>query len=183
MLKDRLLLAALFVPALLLLVPLVAMRFTDEVKWTGSDFVVAYVVLSSAGLAFRFLFRRASDWPTRAAAAAAVGSTLFMTWVNMAVGLVGRENHIANAMYLGVLAIAVLGALLAGFRPRGMARTFFTMAAAQLLVPMIALVVWKIEPVIPVARVFGANSFFAFLFTVTALLFHLAAAKQSAPAS
>jgi hypothetical protein len=111
----------------------------------------------------------------RAAVTAAVGSTLFMTWVNMAVGLVGRENHSANVMYLGVLAIAVLGTLAAGFRPRGMARTFFAMAGAQLLVPAIALYVWGVEPVIPVARVFGANAFFAFLFTATALLFRSAA--------
>ncbi len=175
MFKDRLLLAALLIPALLLLVPLIAMRFTAEVKWTGSDFVVAYIVLSSAGLAFRFLFRRATDWTMRAAVTAAVGSTLFMTWVNMAVGLVGRENHAANVMYLGVLAIAVLGTLAAGFRPRGMARTFFAMAGAQLLVPAIALYAWGVEPVIPVARVFGANAFFAFLFTATALLFRSAA--------
>lgn len=180
MLKDRLLLAALLVPALLLLVPLIAMRFTDEVKWTGSDFVVAYVVLSSAGLAFRFLFRRATDWTMRTAATAAVGSTLMMTWVNMAVGLVGRENHSANVMYLGVLAIAVLGALVAGFQPRGMTRTFFTMAVAQLVVPVIALYVWGVDPVIPVARVFGANAFFAFLFTATALLFRSATEKQAA---
>lgn len=177
MFKDRLLLAALFIPALLLLVPLVAMRFTDEVKWTGSDFVVAYVVLASAGLAFRFLFRRANDWTMRAAATAAVGSTLFMTWVNMAVGLVGRENHIANAMYLGVLAIGILGSLAAGFQPRGMARTFCAMAVAQLVVPAIALYAGGVEPVIPVARVFGANAFFAFLFAATALLFRSAADK------
>ncbi len=182
MLKDRLLLAALFIPALLLLAPLIAMRFTDEVNWTGSDFVIAYVVLSSAGLAFRFLFRRATDWTTRAAATAAVGSTLFMTWVNLAVGLVGRENHTANALYLGVLAIAVLGSLGAGFRPRGMARAFFAMAGAQLLVPVIALYVWSVEPVIPVARVFGANAFFAFLFMTTALLFR-SAEKTAAPAA
>lgn len=180
MFKDRLLLAALLVPALLLLVPLIAMRFTAEVNWTGFDFVVAYVVLSSAGLAFWFLFRRVTNWTMRAAATAAVGSTLMMTWVNMAVGLVGRENHSANVMYLGVLAIAVLGALVAGLRPRGMARTFFTMAAAQLVVPVIALYVWDVEPVIPVARVFGANAFFAFLFTATALLFRSATEKQAA---
>lgn len=175
MFKDRLLLAALLVPALLLLVPFVAMRFTDEVKWSGADFVVAYVVLASAGLAFRFLLRRARDWTTRAAATAAVGSTLSMTWVNMAVGLVGRENHPANAAYLAVLAIGVLGALATRFQPRGLAHTFFTMAAAQLAVPVIALFVWKVEPVIPAARVFGANAFFAFLFIATALLFRSAA--------
>lgn len=174
MIKDRLLLAALLVPALLLVVPLVAMRFTDEVNWTRSDFIVAYVVLAGAGLAFRFLFRRAADPLARLAAMAAVGSTLFMTWVNLAVGLVGRENHPANAMYLGVLAIGLGGALAARFQPRGMARTFGAMAAAQLLVPTLALLVWRVEPVIPVARVFGANGFFALLFAATALLFRSA---------
>lgn len=183
MTKDRLLLAALLVPALLLLVPLVAMRFTAEVNWTGSDFVVAYVVLASAGLALRFLLRRRRDPVGRLAAAAAVGSTLFMVWVNLAVGLVGRESHPANALYLGVLAIGVLGALAADFRPRGLARTFLAMAGAQLLVPALALYAWGVEPVIPVARVFGANGFFAFLFVATALLFQRAGARDPAAAS
>lgn len=169
--KDRLLLAALLVPAALLLVPLIAMRYTKEVNWTGSDFVVAYVVLASAGLAFRFLFRRAPDWASRFAALAAVGSTLMMTWVNLAVGLVGRENHGANVLYLGVVAIAVLGAIGSRFQPAGMARTFFTMAGVQLAIPVFTLFVLKVEPVIPVVRVLGANGFFAFLFTITALLF------------
>lgn len=175
MLKDKSLLAALLLPALLLLVPLVAMRFTTEVNWTGSDFAVAYAVLAGAGLALRLLVRRSGDLAGRVAAVAAVGSTLFMTWVNLAVGLVGRENHPANALYLGVLAIGVLGALAANFQPRGLTRTFWAMAAAQLAVPALALLVWQVEPVIPVARVIGANAFFALLFAVTALLFRRAA--------
>jgi len=180
MIKDRLLLAALLVPTLLLLVPLVAMRYTNEVKWTGSDFVVAYIVLAGAGLAFRFLFRRAGDPVARLAAVAAVGSTLLMTWVNLAVGLVGRENHAANILYLAVLGLGMVGALGAGFRPRGLARTFGAMAVAQMLVPVFALFVWRVEPVIPVARVFGANGFFALLFVITALLFQRAAHTATA---
>ncbi len=172
--KDRLL------PAVLLLVPLIAMRYTTEVNWTGSDFAVAYAVLVGAGLAFRFLFLRSGGLEARAAAAAAVGSTLFMTWVNLAVGLVGRVNHAANALYLGVLAIGVIGALAANFQPRGLTRTFFAMAAAQLLVPLLALTVWKVEPAIPAARVLGANGFFALLFAGTALLFRRAAAVKAA---
>lgn len=181
--KDRLLLAALLVPAALLLVPLIAMRFTTEVNWTGSDFVVAYVVLASAGLAFRFLFRRAGDWAARLAATAAVGSTLLMTWVNLAVGLVGRENHGANVLYLGVVAIAVLGALVARFQPTGMTRTFFAMAGVQLAIPVFTLFVLKVEPVIPVLRVLGANAFFAFLFAATALLFRHAAQSRASSLS
>lgn len=177
--KDRLLLAALLVPAALLLVPLIAMRFTTEVNWTGSDFLVAYVVLASAGLAFRLLFRRAGDWTSRLAATAAVGSTLLMTWVNLAVGLVGRENHGANVLYLGVVALAVLGAIVSRGQPVGMARTFFTMAGVQLAIPVFTLFVLKVEPVIPVVRVLGANGFFAFLFTMTALLFRHVGAQNA----
>lgn len=181
--KDKLLLSALLVPALLLLVPLIAMRFTDEVNWSGSDFVIAYLVLAGAGLAFRFLHRRAGDFATRLAVAAAVGSVLLMTWVNLAVGLVGREAHPANGLYLGVLAVGVIGASAARFQARGMARTFFVMAGAQLIIPAIALFALSVEPVIPVARVFGANAFFAFLFTVTALLFRHAAGRSTASAA
>lgn len=180
MFSDRLFLAAFLLPALLLLVPLIAMRYTNEVNWTGSDFAVAYVVLASAGFALRFLFRRASDWAPRFAAVAAVGSTLFMTWVNLAVGLVGRENHGANVLYLGVVAIAVFGAIASRFQPRGMARTFFAMAGAQLAIPVLALFVLKVEPVIPVVRVLGANGFFAFLFIITALLFRNVAHDRAA---
>jgi hypothetical protein len=48
---------------LLLLLPFVAMRFTSEVKWTGSDFVlmgIAITVIASPLLMSAWLFREAA---------------------------------------------------------------------------------------------------------------------------
>src|SRR5687768_4188487 len=44
---------------LILLVPLVAMQFSDEMAWTPADFVVAGVLLFSAGRAYQLVARRA----------------------------------------------------------------------------------------------------------------------------
>jgi nitrate/nitrite transporter NarK len=42
----------------LLLIPLVAMQFTNEVNWTLSDFVVAAVLLLGTGLVCEFVMRK-----------------------------------------------------------------------------------------------------------------------------
>ena len=58
--------------------------------------------------------------------------TAFLTvWVNLAVGMLGSERNPANLLFGGVLAIALIGALVARFRPQGMARAMLATAAAQ----------------------------------------------------
>jgi hypothetical protein len=58
--------------------------------------------------------------------------TAFLTvWVNLAVGMLGSEQNPANLMFGGVLAIALIGAVVARFRPQGMARAMQATAAAQ----------------------------------------------------
>jgi hypothetical protein len=82
-------------------------------------------------------------------------------------------------MYFGVLVVGMIGALIARLQPRGMSRALFAMALAQLLVPVIALVVWN-PPFDPgVVPVFGLNAMFAMLFVVSALLFRHAADPRS----
>ncbi|MEE4211763.1 MAG: hypothetical protein V2I43_21165 [Parvularcula sp.] len=44
-----------------LLIPLIAMQFTDEVVWTGFDFLLAAVVLVGAGLVYAVASARASS--------------------------------------------------------------------------------------------------------------------------
>jgi len=41
-------------------------------------------------------------------------------------------------MYIGVLAVGIIGALIARFQPHGMARALFATALAQMLVAVIA---------------------------------------------
>ena len=48
----------LFSTGLLLLIPLIAMQFTDQVNWSLSDFAVMGVLLISTGLICEFVLRK-----------------------------------------------------------------------------------------------------------------------------
>jgi hypothetical protein len=116
--------------------------------------------------------------------AVAVGAGLLLAWANLAVGLVGSENNPANLLYGGVLAVALIGALVARFRPQGMSRAMFGAALTYVLVTAIALFVWKptgagAEPLVPLLNVLVANGVFAALWAVAGLLFWRAGAASS----
>jgi len=125
--------------ALLLLLPLLAMQITDEVTWTLADFVIAWALLVGAGLTYKLATRKAGNTAYRVAVGVAVATALILVWLNLAVGLIGTEENPANLMYVGVLAVGIIGTVIARFRPDGMARALFATALAQLLVGVIAL--------------------------------------------
>lgn len=132
--------AAWAAAALVLILPLVAMQFTDEVNWTVFDFVFAAALLLGVGVLFELAVRKTSDTAYRAAVGIALLAALLLVWVNGAVGIIGSEDNPANLMYGGVLAVGIIGAGLARFRPSGMARTLFAAAIAQVFVTGIALI-------------------------------------------
>lgn len=122
------------VAALLLLLPLLAMQFTDQVKWTGSDFVFAAVLIGGVGAAFELTVRRSRNYAYRAGAGFALAATFLTIWVNGAVGMIGSEGNPYNLLFGGVPAIALVGAIVARFGPAGMARAMAAAAIAQLAV-------------------------------------------------
>lgn len=130
---------------LLLLTPLVAMRFTEEVDWDGFDFAFMGVLVGSVGLGLELAVRRTGSAAYRAGAAIALALGFLLVWLNGAVGIIGSEREAANLPYAGVLLVALLGALAAGFRPAGMARAMAAAALAQMLVPVAALL-WGLAP-------------------------------------
>lgn len=107
--------------------------------WDLLDFLVFGGMIAALAIII-LVARRASRNRTYrfAAALAAIGGFL-VAWVNGAVGIIGSEENDANLMFFGVLAMAVVGALLARLRAAGMARALYATAAAQVLVAMIAL--------------------------------------------
>ena len=127
----------------LLLVPLMAMRFTDHVAWNGLDFAVAGILLFGTGVTFELLARRAGNTMHRAALGLAVLTAFALVWVNLAVGLIGSEGNPVNLLYGGVLAVPLVGATITRLRPAGMARALFATALVQALVPLIALLIWN----------------------------------------
>jgi hypothetical protein len=125
--------------ALILLLPLLAMQFTDEVRWSLADFVVAGALLFGALLTYELAAGKAVSIAYRAAVGVAVAAALILVWANLAVGLIGAEDNPANLMYGGVLAVGIIGAIVARLRPRGMARALLATALAQASVGVIAL--------------------------------------------
>ena len=76
----------------------------------------------------------------RAAVGVALAAAFILVWVNLAVGIIGSEDNPANVMYGGVLAVGIIGAIIARFQPHGMARALVATALAQALVAVIALI-------------------------------------------
>ncbi len=74
---------------LVLLVPLVAMQFTDEVNWDWFDFAVMGTLLFSTGLAYELASKKVSTTKYRAVIAAALAAMLLLIWAELAVGIFG----------------------------------------------------------------------------------------------
>ena len=168
---------------IILLLPLIAMQYTDEVVWDLADFVVAGVLLFGTGLAYELMARKGGTVAYRAAVGIALATVFLLVWVNGAVGIIGSENNDANLMYFGVLAVGIIGAIIARLQPLGMARALFVTALAQALVPVIALTIWQPTSwgAAGVFGVFVLNAFFVMLLVGSALLFKRAAYAEEVP--
>lgn len=157
---------------LILLVPLVAMQFTDEVNWSVGDFVFAGVLLFGALGAYELAARMTGNTTYRAAVGVALVAAFLLVWVNAAVGITDSD---ADGMYLGVIAVGIVGTLLARFRPHGMARAMIATALALIGVGVIALVAGVVPAHNSPLKIMGITGFFVVLFIGSALLFREAA--------
>ena len=157
--------------ATLLLLPLVAMQFTREVNWTSSDFVVMGALLLIVGVAFETAVRVARSHAYVLGAGVAVAAAFLMTWINLAVGIIGNENNPANLMFFGVVMVAVVGCLVSRLRPLGMARAMEVTAAVQALVAAITLAIGE-------GQIFVFTAVFVALWLASAQLFRMAAREQ-----
>ena len=131
----------------------------------------------------------------RVATGIAVTTALVLFWLNVAAGIIGDGP--VNLMYVGVLAVGFIGAVIARFQPRGMALALLATAVAQMLVPVVALVIWKagwqdllMDPHSPhppfhpgIVPVFGLNAVLAMLWVVSAWLFRKAARETHVAAA
>ncbi len=164
--------------AFILLLPLLAMQITDEVVWDLTDFAVAGALLFGTGLTFELVARKMGSIAHRVAVGVALAAALLLVWVNLSVGLIGSEDELANLMYVGVVAVGIIGAIIARFRPHGMARALFATALAQTLVAVIALIAGMHQyPGSSVSEILNLNGFFVALFVLSALLFRRASTK------
>jgi hypothetical protein len=167
--------------ALLLGIPLVLTLLGDGVDgqgwhWTPSDFVFAFILIFGTGATFELISRKGGTLAYRAAVGIALAGAFLVVWINAAVGIIGEPGGI-NVMYFGVLAVGIIGACVTRLQPQGMSRALFAMAAAQMLVPIIALMVATSQVTREppgLTGIFILNAVFATVFSISALLFRRA---------
>ncbi len=73
---------------LILLVPLVAMLVSDEVKWDWFDFAVIGTLLIGTGFLYELITARVNE-RYRAAVAVVLVAALLLVWAELAVGVFG----------------------------------------------------------------------------------------------
>lgn len=71
----------------ILLIPAIAMLFTNEVNWSIGDFVVMGTLLLTVVLATEFILRKISDKKYRIAIITLLLILFLLLWVELAVGL------------------------------------------------------------------------------------------------
>jgi hypothetical protein len=169
----------------ILLVPLLGNLFMGW-NWPPFAFPFWGILLFGTGLTYELVARKGGTIAYRAAVGVACATGFILFFINAAAGIIGDGP--VNLMYLGVLVVGIAGAFVARFQPRQMALALFATAVAQMLVPVIALVIWKAgwqdlltDPNSPnppfdpgIAPVFGLNAVFAILWVVSGLLFRRA---------
>lgn len=87
--KNKRLIGIVLTVVLILLIPLIAMQFTDEVNWALSDFVVAGVLLLATGFMSELVIRNVNKMEYRIAICLAILVALLLVWAELAVGIFG----------------------------------------------------------------------------------------------
>lgn len=87
--KNKRLIIIVFTSVIVLLIPLIAMQFTDEVKWTLIDFGVAGALLLGTGLMCELVMGKVNNNKYRIAFCAMILLVLLLIWAELAVGIFG----------------------------------------------------------------------------------------------
>jgi len=126
-------------------------------------------------MAYALIARRMGAWSYKAGVGIALAAGFALGWSNMV--QVADSGHPENLAYHSVLAVGIVGALLARLRARGLAYTLFAMAVTLAL---IAVVLPSGAPPDMARRMAIGHGVFVVLFAASGLLFRhasLAGAK------
>jgi hypothetical protein len=78
-----------FTPLVLLLIPLISMQFTNEVRWGFFDFIIMGVLLMVAGMWTQRVIDRIRSKPNRMIYISLILLLFLLFWIEMAVGIFG----------------------------------------------------------------------------------------------
>lgn len=87
--QNKRLIIVFLVLSFLLLIPLIAMQFTDEVNWTIIDFVIAGGLLFGAGIISEIVLRKINSLNHKVGLLSAILIIVILIWIELAVGIFG----------------------------------------------------------------------------------------------
>lgn len=73
----------------LLLVPLIAMQFTQEVDWSFFDFAIAGILLFSVAIILDYVFRKVKKRYWKIILSVGILVLFLLLWAELAVGILG----------------------------------------------------------------------------------------------
>lgn len=73
----------------LLLIPFIAMQFSDQVNWTASDFLIMGFLLLGFGLLIDLVLRKVKTKSSRAYLVIGIVVLFLLVWAELAVGIFG----------------------------------------------------------------------------------------------
>ncbi len=110
--------------------------------------------------------------------AGAAGTSLFLLWALGALGIVGIEGDPADRMYLGVVAVAVVGSAIARLRARPMVWVMVATASTFVVTAVVALALGRHEASYSsIPELLGLNVMFASGYLAAAWCFRRAASR------
>ena len=74
---------------IILLIPMIAMQFTDEVNWSFLDFIIMGIMLSITGLALGIIIKKIKDYKYRNIFITIIVMIFLLIWAELGVGLFG----------------------------------------------------------------------------------------------
>ena len=76
-------------PLLLLLVPLIGMRITEEINWSLFDFIIMGVLILSLSIGINFTLSKTKNLKNRIIYIGILGLLFLLVWAELAVGIFG----------------------------------------------------------------------------------------------
>jgi len=80
-----------YIVGLLLLIPLIAMQFTDEVNWSFFDFIIMGLMLTITSLLIRITLKKFKNSKNRIIFIAIIIIIFFLIWAELGVGIFGTR--------------------------------------------------------------------------------------------
>ena len=87
--QSKRLIIILLISFSLLLIPFLAMQFTNEVNWTITDFIVAGSLLVGTGLICEIIMRKIKNMKFKWGLIVAILIIVILIWIDLAVGIFG----------------------------------------------------------------------------------------------